>query len=79
MAGLGIDFIAWCLCRNRTFVWKGRIPSEIKNLDYLTDASYMCDADDANVMDFMEATAIIGVRDAVDEFLTCGIWPLSDN
>jgi hypothetical protein len=55
------------------------LSSEIKNLDYLTDASYMCDADDANVMDFMEATAIIGVRDAVDEFLTCGIWPLSDN
>jgi hypothetical protein len=31
-----------------------------------------------NVKAFTEATAIIGGRDAVEEFLTCGIWPLSD-
>jgi hypothetical protein len=28
---------------------------------------------------FAEATAIIGGRDAIEEFLACGIWPLSEN
>jgi hypothetical protein len=30
-------------------------------------------------MAFMEATGIIEGRDAVKEFLACGIWPLNDS
>jgi hypothetical protein len=31
-----------------------------------------------NVLAFEEATKIIGGRDAIEEFLVCGVWPLSD-
>jgi hypothetical protein len=60
---------------------KGSYPlcSEMKNLDYLTDAPYACSADDADVMAFTKAASIIGGRDAVDEFVAYDIWPLSDN
>jgi hypothetical protein len=47
-------------------------------LEYLTDAPYRCSTDDVNVMAFTEATAIIRGRDVVEEFLACGIWPLSE-
>jgi hypothetical protein len=60
---------------------KGTYPlrSEMSALEYLTDAPHACTIDDTNVIAFTEATTIIGGRDAVEEFLTCGIWPLSDN
>jgi hypothetical protein len=51
----------------------------MKRLDYLTDALHACGADNANVKDFAEPTAIIRGRDAVKEFLACGICPLSNN
>jgi hypothetical protein len=37
-----------------------------------------CGLDDANVAAFVEVTSIIGSRDAVEEFLACGLWPLSE-
>jgi hypothetical protein len=54
---------------------KGAYPlkSEMMQLEYLTDAPYMCSADDVNVMAFAEATTIIRGHDAVEEFLACGI------
>jgi hypothetical protein len=51
----------------------------MKGLEYLTDASYACSVDNANVMAFVEAIAIIGGRDVVEEFLACGVWPLSSS
>jgi hypothetical protein len=53
--------------------------SQMRALEYLTDAPYTCGANDVNVMAFVEAAAIIGGRDAVEEFLACSIWPLSNN
>jgi hypothetical protein len=60
---------------------KGMYPlwSEMNALDYLTEAPHRCAADDANnLVAFEEAAAIIGGHNAVEEFLTCDIWPLSD-
>jgi hypothetical protein len=37
----------------------------------------MCHVNNANVMALTEATTIIGGHDDVEEFLACGVWPLS--
>jgi hypothetical protein len=52
--------------------------SEMSALDYLMEMPHSCAADNVNVLAFEEATKIIRRRDAVEEFLACGIWPLSD-
>jgi hypothetical protein len=41
-------------------------------LDYLMEAP-SCGLEDANFVAFVEATSIIGGRDAVEEFLACGL------
>jgi hypothetical protein len=45
-------------------------------LNYLSDVSYECSPGDANVAAFTEAVSIIGDRNATEEFLACGMWPL---
>jgi hypothetical protein len=47
-------------------------------LDYLSDVPFECSPGDANVAAFTEAASLIGGRDAVEEFLACGIWPLNE-
>jgi hypothetical protein len=47
-------------------------------LCHLMDASFECGPRDAGVVAFMEAVSIIGGHDAMEEFLVCGIWPLSE-
>jgi hypothetical protein len=47
-------------------------------LNYLTEAPSDCRLEDANVVAFAEATSIIGGHDAMEEFLACGLWPLSE-
>jgi hypothetical protein len=47
-------------------------------LDYLSDVPFECGPRDANVAAFIEATSIIRGCDAVEEFLACGIWSLSE-
>jgi hypothetical protein len=47
-------------------------------LNYLTDAPFECDPEDVNVAAFAEATSIIGACDTMEEFLACGMWPLSE-
>jgi hypothetical protein len=42
-------------------------------LNYLLDAPFECDPEDRNVAAFIEAASIIGGRDAVEEFLACGM------
>jgi hypothetical protein len=46
-------------------------------LNHLMDAVFECSTEDVNMVAFAEATSIIGGRDVVEEFLACGIWPLS--
>jgi hypothetical protein len=60
---------------------KGKYPlrSTMSQLEYLTDALFECDPEDANVVAFVEASFIIGGRDVVEELLACGIWLLSDS
>jgi hypothetical protein len=47
-------------------------------LDCLNDSPFECSLEDADVAAFVEATSTIGSRDTLEEFLTCGIWPLGD-
>jgi hypothetical protein len=47
-------------------------------LNYLMEAPSACGLDNVNVAAFVEATSIIRGRDAVEEFLACGLWPLSE-
>jgi hypothetical protein len=58
---------------------KGSYPlsSMMTELDYLTEVP-SCGLEDPNFAAFIEVTSIIGVRDAVEEILACGLWPLSD-
>jgi hypothetical protein len=59
---------------------KGSYPlsSMMSRLNYLMEAPSSCGPEDANFVAFIEATSIIGGCDAVEEFLTSGLWPLSE-
>jgi hypothetical protein len=54
---------------------KGSYPlsSTMTRLNYLTEAPSSCGPEDANFVAFIEATSIIGGRDAVEEFLASGL------
>jgi hypothetical protein len=47
-------------------------------LDYAMEVTFECGPGDANVAAFTKATSIIGGRDAVEEFLACELWPLTE-
>jgi hypothetical protein len=47
-------------------------------LNYAMEVTFECGPTDANVAAFTEAALIIGGHDAVEEFLACGLWPLSE-
>jgi hypothetical protein len=47
-------------------------------LTYLRKAPFAYGPDDTNIVAFNEVTSIIGCRDAVEEFIFCGLWPLSE-
>jgi hypothetical protein len=47
-------------------------------LNYLMEAAFECGPDDAIVVAFVEVASIIGGCDAVEEFLACGMRPLSE-
>jgi hypothetical protein len=46
-------------------------------LNHLTNTPFKCGPGDVDVAAFTEVASIIGVHDTVEEFLACGIWPLS--
>jgi hypothetical protein len=46
-------------------------------LDYLME-SPSCGSEDANFLAFIEATSLIGGRDAIEDFLACNLWPLGE-
>jgi hypothetical protein len=60
---------------------KGNYPlrSTMTPQNHLTDALFKCSPEDTNMATFVEATSIIGGHDSMEEFLPCGIWPLSKN
>jgi hypothetical protein len=45
-------------------------------LVYEADVSSSCGPEDVGFVAFIEATSLIGGRDAVEEFLASGLWPL---
>jgi hypothetical protein len=76
----------WFYCRvsseELADVWgKGSYPlrSKMTLLDYLVDTPFECSPEVVDVAAFIEATSIIGGRDAVEEILACGIWSLNDS
>jgi hypothetical protein len=58
---------------------KGNYPlsSTMTRLNHLMEAPSDCGSEDTNFLAFVEATSIISGHDAVEEFLACGLWPLS--
>jgi hypothetical protein len=48
-------------------------------LNYVMEVTFDCGPVDIDVAAFTEAASIIGGCDAVEEFLACGMWPLSEN
>jgi hypothetical protein len=52
------------------------LSSQMIHLTYETDVSASCDSEDADFKAFVDATSLIGGRDAVEEFLACGLSPL---
>jgi hypothetical protein len=47
-------------------------------LNYSTEVTFECGPADANVAAFTEVASTIGGRNTVEEFLACGLWPLSE-
>jgi hypothetical protein len=54
------------------------LSSTMTQLDHLIEAPSECGLEDANFLAFVDVTSIIGGRNAVEEFLACGLWPLSE-
>jgi hypothetical protein len=46
-------------------------------VDFRTKIPFNCADDDSRDTTFIPATKFIGARDTVDEFLACGVYPLS--
>jgi hypothetical protein len=46
-------------------------------LDFVTEPPFECVEDDAGDAAFVEATRSIGGRDAIEEYMSCGLFPLS--
>jgi hypothetical protein len=57
---------------------KGSYPlsSTMTPLNYLMEVPSSCGPEDTNFAAFAEVTSIIGGHDAMEEFHTCGLWPL---
>jgi hypothetical protein len=54
------------------------LSSTMNPLNHLLEAPSTRGPDDTNIAAFIEATSIIGSCDIVEEFLACGLWPLSE-
>jgi hypothetical protein len=46
-------------------------------LDFVVEPSFKCPDDEAGDVAFIKATRAIGGRDAVEEYMACGLFPLS--
>jgi hypothetical protein len=54
------------------------LSSKLTPLNQLVEALCAYGPDDTNAAAFIEATSITGSHNVVEEFLTCGLWPLSE-
>jgi hypothetical protein len=54
------------------------LSSTMTCLNYLMEAPSSGGPEDANFAAFVETTSSVGGRDAVEEFLASGLWPLSE-
>jgi hypothetical protein len=50
--------------------------SYMSRLDFITESSFQCPDDEAGDVSFIKATCAIGGRDAVEEYMACGVFPL---
>jgi hypothetical protein len=50
---------------------------DMSALDFAVEPSFECANDNASDVTFVNATRSIGSRDAVEEYLACGLLPLS--
>jgi hypothetical protein len=50
---------------------------DMSALDFAVEPSFECANDNASDVTFVNATCSIGSRDAVEEYLACGLLPLS--
>jgi hypothetical protein len=48
-------------------------------LDFATEQAFECPDGDASDVTFVKATRSIGGRDAIEEYMACGLFPLSVN
>jgi hypothetical protein len=51
--------------------------SYMTRLDFVMEPSFQCPDDEAGEVAFIKATRAIGGRDAVEEYMACGLFPLS--
>jgi hypothetical protein len=51
--------------------------SYMTRLDFVTEPSFMCPNDEASDMAINKATHTIGGQDVVEEYMACGLFPLS--
>jgi hypothetical protein len=51
--------------------------SYMTRLDFVTEPSFHCPDNEAGDMAFVKVTCAIGGRDAVEEYMACGLFPLS--
>jgi hypothetical protein len=54
------------------------LSSKLTPLNHLQEALCAYGPDDTNAAAFIEATSITRSHNVVEEFLTCGLWPLSE-
>jgi hypothetical protein len=47
-------------------------------LDFSTEPPFECTYDDSRDVPFVHTTCLIGAQDAVEEYLACRMFPLSD-
>jgi hypothetical protein len=74
-------FYCWVPVEQKADVWgKGSylLSSTMTCLNYLMEAPSSGGSKDANFVAFVETTSSVGGRDAVEEFLASGLWPLSE-
>jgi hypothetical protein len=74
-------FYRWVPAEQKTSIrGKGSYPlsSTLTQLDYLTEVPSSFGLEDAKFAAFIEATSIIEGRDVLEEFLSCGLWTLSE-
>jgi hypothetical protein len=51
--------------------------SHMSALRFHTKPPFDCPGDDLSDVAFIQASQCIGGRDAVEEFVSCGVWPLA--